>query len=72
MLEALRRVVTADNIRVERLREIERALEQAKGGADFADALIDSVCRAEGCTGVVTFDRRASDRLGWELLSAQA
>lgn len=68
VLDALRRVAHADHVRVERAREVGRALELADGGADFAEALIDSVSRADG-TGVVTMDRRASDRLGWELVT---
>ncbi|MDO5697900.1 MAG: type II toxin-antitoxin system VapC family toxin [Dermatophilus congolensis] len=69
-LTALRRVVTADGVRVERPRDVERALDSADQGADFGDALIDAVSRSDGCATVVTFDRKAAKRLGWELLGS--
>ena len=45
-----------------------RALTLAEEGADFGDALIAGTMELFGVDRVVTFDRRASHRLGWELL----
>ena len=44
------------------------ALEAARGGADFADALIHATSRLHGTTETVTFDRDAAERFGWRLL----
>ena len=41
---------------------------EARRGADFADALIDAAAKRAGCDDVVTFDKRASTRLGWTLV----
>jgi predicted nucleic-acid-binding protein len=45
------------------------ALEHAREGADFADALINATGRLYGVTETVTFDRRAASQFGWRLLS---
>ena len=37
-------------------------------GADFADCLIAQTAMAAGCTGVMTFDRKAASRAGMSLL----
>lgn len=44
------------------------ALDHARRGADFADALIDATSRLCGVTETVTFDRDAARRFGWRLL----
>lgn len=44
------------------------ALEHARRGADFADALIEATSRLYGITDTVTFDREAARRFGWRLL----
>lgn len=44
------------------------ALDHARGGADFADALIHATNRLHGFTETVTFDRDAARRFGWTLL----
>lgn len=45
-----------------------RALALAEEGADFADALIEGAMELFGATETVTFDKAASERLGWRLL----
>jgi len=45
------------------------ALRSASAGADFADAIIAHAAAAAGCSTTVTFDRRAADRLGMQLLA---
>jgi predicted nucleic-acid-binding protein len=58
-----------DEIRAESPRAVAAALEKAQtANADFADALIAACARDLGCSGVVTFDRRAATSLGLELL----
>ncbi len=47
---------------------VEYALDRAYEGADFQDALIDQTHRLLGAHKTVTFDQKAADRLGWELL----
>ncbi|MFT4259874.1 hypothetical protein [Microbacterium sp.] len=47
-----------------------RALAFAEEGADFADALINSTMEQFGAAETVTFDKSASERLGWRLLGA--
>jgi predicted nucleic-acid-binding protein len=37
-------------------------------GADFADCLIAQTAMVAGCTGVMTFDRKAASRAGMSLL----
>ncbi len=44
------------------------ALEAARQGADFADALIHATSRIYGVAETVTFDRDAAERFGWRLL----
>lgn len=45
------------------------ALELARRGADFADALIHATSRLYGMSETVTFDRDAARRFGWRLLA---
>ncbi|MCX6395702.1 MAG: type II toxin-antitoxin system VapC family toxin [Propionibacteriales bacterium] len=45
------------------------ALEAARRGADFPDALIAATHRLCGVTDTVTFDRAAARRFGWRLLA---
>lgn len=47
---------------------IVRALTLAEDGADFADALIESVMETYGVAQTLTFDRRAASSLRWRLL----
>jgi predicted nucleic-acid-binding protein len=41
----------------------------SRGGADFADVLIEAISRAHGCEATVTFDRKAAKLDGFRLLS---
>ena len=47
---------------------VRNALSAASAGADFADALIESVNRSLGCEQTVTFDKTAAKRAGMALL----
>ena len=40
----------------------------ASGGADFADALIERIAHAQGCTATMTFDTGAARNAGMTLL----
>lgn len=64
-------MLDAPELEVEDEESVDRALHAARGGADFADALIDETAELYGCTETVTFDRRAADRLGWRLLTTR-
>lgn len=57
------------NLRIERTHLVGRAITRARAGADFADALIGEIAHDAGCSEVVTFDRRAAQRLGWRDLA---
>lgn len=68
-LDAIDRLLDAVEIEVEDEESVYEAVQLARGGADFADALIAETSRLYGISETVTFDRRASGRLGWRLLS---
>lgn len=68
VVDALRALAEADEIVVENEPVVARALVHAAAGADFADALIAETARAAGCREIVTFDKKASRRLGLRLL----
>lgn len=68
VLERLQTLALADEIRSEDAAAVASAIHAARQGADFADALIAAVARRAGCTEVVTFGKRAAERLGWRLL----
>ncbi|MDR1442195.1 MAG: type II toxin-antitoxin system VapC family toxin [Bifidobacteriaceae bacterium] len=48
------------------------ALEAARKGADFADALICALGRKAGCKQILTFDAAAALRAGMTLVDGQA
>ena len=41
----------------------------AKGGADFADCLIERIAQAQGCQTTMTFDARAAKAAGMTLVA---
>lgn len=61
-------LLNAEEVEAEDYQAVAQALVAAQQGADFADALIDQTARRAGCSRVVTFDERASKRLGWQLI----
>jgi predicted nucleic-acid-binding protein len=61
-------LLDAPEIEIEDEESVTRALDRARSGADFADALIGDAATLYGCTETVTFDRRAAEQLGWRLL----
>lgn len=65
MVDALMRSV---QLEIEDGESVGEALEQARRGADFADALIDATSRLYGIAETVTLDRDAARRFGWRLL----
>jgi len=66
----IRRLVESESLEFDDGEGVVRALTFAEEGADFADALINSMMEQFGATETVTFDKGASERLGWKLLSA--
>lgn len=69
-LGIIRRLVWSDSLEFDDGEGVVRALHLAEDGADFADALIHETMQQFGATETVTFDRAASERLGWRLLGA--
>lgn len=62
------RLCHASTVTVEARSAVMRALEAARSGADFADALIAITASRAGSTHTVTFDRRAVKGAGMTLL----
>ncbi|MFT4157466.1 MAG: PIN domain-containing protein [Microbacterium sp.] len=69
-LTVIRHLVETESIEFDDSEGVVRALAFAEEGADFADALINSTMEQFGAAETVTFDKSASDRLGWRLLGA--
>lgn len=67
-LAVIRRLVESETLEFDDGEGVVRAIHLAEDGADFADALIQSTMEQFGATETVTFDRSASERLGWRLL----
>lgn len=67
-LGVIRGLVWSDTLEFDDSEGVVRALHLAEEGADFADALIQVTMEQFGATETVTFDRAASERLGWQLL----
>lgn len=61
-------VHASPQIRSEDPAAVSSAIKSARAGADFADALIAATASRAGCREVVSFDRRATDQLGWRVL----
>ncbi len=67
VVERLTALSQSDEIRAEDPAAVTSAASAARQGADFADALIAAAATRAGCNEVVTFDKRASSKLGWRL-----
>ena len=67
--QAPRRLVETEVLEFDDGESVVRALTLAEEGADFADALIEGTMELFGVDETVTFDRRASERIGWRLLA---
>ncbi len=66
---AVEGLLAADTLVVEHEEQVfEAANHMVEFGADFADALVASLCRSAGCARVMTFDRKAARLPGFELL----
>ena len=69
IIDAIRRLLGAAEILLEREHTVRRALARMSEGADLSDALIAELGSHAGCRETVTFDRRASARAGMQLLT---
>ena len=69
-LAVIRRLIETETLEFEDGEGVVRALHLAEDGADFADALIQGAMELFGAKETLTFDRSASERLGWRLLEA--
>lgn len=67
--ELVDRLLDTREFEIEDEESVDLALNHARSGADFVDALIAMTSDLYGCTETVTFDRRASQRFGWRLLA---
>lgn len=67
-LTTIHTLLTATSLEFDDGEAIVRALTLAEGGADFADALNQSVMEAYGAEETLTFDRRAATSLRWRQL----
>lgn len=67
-LAVMRRIIETESFEFDDGEGVVRALTLAEEGADFGDALIQGAMELFGVERTLTFDRRAADRLGWELL----
>jgi len=68
-LAVIRRIIETESFEFDDGEGVVRALTLAEEGADFGDALIQGAMELFGVERTLTFDRRAADRLGWELLA---
>ncbi|MDE2481028.1 MAG: type II toxin-antitoxin system VapC family toxin [bacterium] len=69
--DAFERILRAAHVVFEAEEHVTAALAEYRDGADFSDALMSRLNRAEGCTTTITFDRRAASQLdGLTLLAA--
>ncbi|RZI93494.1 MAG: PIN domain-containing protein [Microbacterium sp.] len=62
------RLLATPAFEIEDGESVSEALEHARLGADFADALIEATNRLYGVTETATFDHGAARRFGWRLL----
>ena len=68
ILDVLHALLTTRQLLVEKADKVYMAMRRfANGNADFSDALITILSEQEGCSRVVTFDKRAVN-VGMELL----
>jgi predicted nucleic-acid-binding protein len=69
ILSILERVLSVEQFTVDQPSVVWRALSDARtSNADFPDHLVARVAEAAGCESTVTFDKKASNCHGFELL----
>lgn len=68
VLDMFDSIMATEAFEIEDGESVGEALEAARRGADFPDALIHATSRLYGTTETVTFDRHAAETLGWRLL----
>lgn len=67
-LQVVRGLIETPSLEFDDAEGVVRALSLAEAGADFPDALIQGAMELFGVDETVTFDKAASQRLGWRLL----
>lgn len=67
-LDLIKALISMDSLEFEDGEGAVRALTLSEAGADFPDALIHGSMELFGVAETVTFDRRAANHLGWQLL----
>lgn len=70
-LAVMRQIIESEEFEFDDNEGVAQALTLAEEGADFADALIQTAMEQFGVDRVITFDRKAADRLGWTLLGEE-
>jgi predicted nucleic-acid-binding protein len=70
LVEALDLLLRSKEIAVDRADLVHQAQRRfAKGGADFADCLIERIAQAHGCQETMTFDAGAAKAAGMTLVT---
>jgi predicted nucleic-acid-binding protein len=69
VLDMFDSIMATEAFEIEDGESVGEALEAARRGADFPDALIHATSRLYGITETATFDRHAAETLGWRLLA---
>jgi len=70
LVEALGLLLRSKELVVDRADLVLQAQRRfAKGGADFADCLIERIAQAHGCLETMTFDARAAKAAGMTLVA---
>lgn len=65
VLATLTELLSIEELRFQDDAHVRVAVERARSGADFADALVAAACWERGCATVLSFDRRAQEALGF-------
>ncbi|WP_159622072.1 PIN domain-containing protein [Ruania rhizosphaerae] len=61
-------LLSSEELMVEAADTVRKALSPVRAGADLADAVIAQVGAENGCDATMTFDRRAAQRAGMQIL----
>jgi predicted nucleic-acid-binding protein len=70
LVEALDLLLRSKELIVDRADRVLQAQRRfAKGGADFADCLIERIAHAQGCKATMTFDSGAAEAAGMTLVT---
>jgi predicted nucleic-acid-binding protein len=69
LARTIERLLDSAELTIERADAVRDVIPLANEGADFGDAIIARLGEQAGCESTVTFDRRASERAGMQLIS---